>query len=269
MFVLKKVGEDCATAVSVSTTDYFAGISYSAMVTLVDNQDEYRLGAVARAREIAVGKLNELDVGYYQICYAPVHTSGDSGTDFEPLSVTFNILPPTPGGATVSGASIVPLGADVFVDWQASVGYTPRVSNPGSWVALYKHKECDKSSSVNLENLHRCYLAFKFLPENEPSGQVQFTVADYKLPGLYEARYFRGDTLNGQGQACQGIADYKLQEQFPYLQCVFEASAVSGVINVPGDVTHVESISGDSGMAAHVHRIEDASMLDKFRREHP
>jgi len=266
MFVLKPIADGCADAWLVTGTEFFVGNHFSARVTLADNQDEYNYGGIARDVEVAIGKLNEMQPGYYYICYAPVDSGGDSSTDFGPLTALFNILEPNPGGPKLTANDIVPLGGDILVQWVSHQGYTVRKSQPGAWIALYKHRECSTSTTSNLQNLHTCYLAWQFLPEGQQSGQVTFTVADYKAPGEFEARFFRGDTLNGAGMACKGLENYRATTE-TYTQCVFETSATSAVISVPGDITHVETIAGQ-GISQHVHQIRDASMMDKFRREH-
>lgn len=93
-------------------------------------------------------------------------------------------------------------------------------------------------------------------------------MAAYKEQGTYEVRYFRGDTLDEFGRACQAI---DIRVETTYTQCVFEQASVSGKITIPGDITHMEEIGetpGISDTTAHVGLIRDASILDKFRKEH-
>merc|ERR1711988_738444 len=251
--------DSCAEAYTADSSDFFIGTSHSARMTLADNQDPANAGAVAYPRQLAEGKFNEMNPGTYLICYAPRHTSGDASNDFKALAVQFEILPPTVEGPGFGTPSIVALGADIVVTWYSNLRYSDRYSQPGAWIGLYRNQECSPQHGAQLQHAHECYLAFAFLPDGETSGEVRFSVNDYKLPGLYEARYFRGDTMNGQGQACRGL-DGRTQT---YVECVFEAAAVSDVINIPGDIMGVERRE-----TSHMEAFRDATQLDKFRREH-
>jgi len=263
MFVLMR--DDCNRPHLVSPNDFFIGTTHSGMVTLSDSQEVDYLGAVARGPQIAQGKLNEMNTGIYSICYAPKHTSGDSANDFKQLQLRFEILPKTVEGPKLSVPVVVPHGGDVVVKWYANIGYSSHTSQPGAWLGLYKQNDCNRQSETNLANLHKCYLAFVFLPEGADAGEVRFTVNEYKSPGLYEVRYFKGDSLDGQGQACRGIVG--IDET--YTQCVFEAAAVSSVFDIPGgDALSVESLtSSTDSMAGHIESIRDNLNLEKFRRE--
>jgi len=278
MFVLKPISADingvkgtaCHDAYLAKQTDYFGGVTHSTRVTLVastETEDQNNLGAIARSTQIAIGKLNDLQKRDYYICYAPRDTGGDSPTDFGPLATLFKILDAAPGGPLLTVNSLVPLGADVFVKWNSHQGYTVRNSQPGAWIGIFKHNDCSEAHTTNPQDRHKCYLGWALVKEGEGSGQVIFPVADYKTQGVYEVRYFRGDSLDDRGRACKAV---DTADGSTFTQCVFEQASVSAMISVPGDITHMEEIGATPGImdaTAYVDVIRDASMLEKFRKE--
>merc|ERR1711988_193834 len=88
----------------------------------------------------------------------------------------------------------------------------------------------------NLDNVHRCYLDYIHLEEGATSGTHSFGVDVYKEVGEYEVRFFRGDSLDGGGLVCRGVANV----EGTVVQCVYEAAVVSEAITIIGDLASLE-----------------------------
>jgi hypothetical protein len=219
-------------------------------------------GGIARAVTLAQGKVNEMDPGIYKICFATKHSAGDAQQDFKALSVDFEILPASAEGVRLVAPSMIPMGGDIVVHWEANIGFSSHVSQPGAWIGLYKKGDCDSRSAANRDTRNHCYLSFRFLPDGSAKGHVRFTVNDYKATGEFEARYFRGDSINGQGQACTGTRGVTET----YTQCTFDAVFTSSAISVPGGIVSAEEVSASTD-TAQLEIVMDNSKLDKFRRE--
>jgi len=262
MLILMK--ESCKGAYSILPYDFFVGTTYSARATLRDNNDPVYVGGLGSSQTTAQGKLNEMSPGLYKICFATKHTLGDAENDFKMLGVEFEILPPTVEGPSLTVPRTIPLGADIVVQWHSNIGYSSRASSPGTWVGLYRYGEC-ADHTVNKAQLHTCYLGFAFVEPNVVTGEVRFSVEDYQLAGLFEARYFRGDSLNSQGQACRGFDDGQGSDM--HMECIYEAAYSSTKIQVVHGVTSIE-LAGVYDYN-YIHGIKDNTKMEKFRREYP
>lgn len=174
---------------------------------------------VAREYAIAEGKFNELPAGTYDVCYATKTSGGESVSDFRLLSKQIVLSDKAHTSPSMDIDDTIPLGSDIVVRWSTGIGLDALVVTEGTWIGLYPSRAC---TSYDV-NIHKCYLAFKFLPVNTTSGVVRFSQNDYKEGGDFEVRYFEGDTRHGQGVVCRGLRE--IQET--YLQCALEASAVS------------------------------------------
>ena len=162
------------------------------------------------------------------------------------------------GDPTLSVAPIVPLGGDIIVKWTANDGLSGRSSADGEWIGLFKRNDCGAASTANAENQHACFLGWRTLDMDKLEGHVAFRSAEYKEAGLYEARIFRGDTVDSHGRACASVQGYT--------RCVYEVAAVSSVINIPGDISHMEDTSGAFGVQG-LNAVYESINLNQFRRE--
>lgn len=189
---------------------------------------ELQADGIAREYAIAQGKINELPAGKYKVCFATKASEGDAQADFKMLSTSITLKRPPATGPVLHVPETVGMGNDIISQWEASRnGLDQMVSTPGSWVGLYKKNECTAYGV----NIHRCHLAVREVLPHTSTGSVAFHRSDYKEPGEYELRYFKGDTRHGQGVVCRGIKN--IVET--YLQCTLEATTVSKVIYVDPD----------------------------------
>jgi len=230
--VLQK--ETCDNAHLLTAVGPQLGLTHSAPMSL-------ETGGVASTFAIAQGKVNELRMGTYKICFATASSEYDASSDFKMLDVELVLTE----SVVISPSLIVPdsilLGVDVVVVWNATDGQYSSVSQPGSWLGLYKKGECSAES----EWQHKCYLVAHELPAGESGGVVRFTQSDYKSAGEYEVRYFRGNTRSGQGQVCSGLRD---TGSGTYIQCSLLAAATSETISVFGSVESEDDMSSVPGL---------------------
>jgi len=199
---------------------------------------ELQNGGVAREYAIAQGKINELSPGPYRICYATKSSLGDHAHDFKLLGTTMILEQAPVTKPTLQVDATVALGADIIVKWSAGTGLDNALAAPGSWVGLYRSKECS-SFAVDV---HRCYLAQKEVLANTTHGTIHFNMDIYKEAGDYDVRYFTGDTRHGQGVVCRGLKE--ISET--YLQCTLEESVISSVIFVDAEESIIPDESANS-----------------------
>ena len=161
-------------------------------------------------------------------------------------------------------------GSDIVVQWAADNGLTDREVAAGSWIGLYHYGECTSATEAR----HKCYLAERQLPQGQSdglrqrvannavfagtmSGAVRFSTSDYRNAGVFEVRYFKGDTRHGDGVVCRGMPG--ITDTF--LQCMLESSATSKRIFVDADepVAIVKESEGNiPGIEAVFHHGEEA-----------
>jgi len=220
---------DCSTSYLRNTVESFP-ISSGVRALLQSD-------GVAREYAIAQGKFNELPAGTYKICYATKTSEGDAQDDFRLLTKTVRLEAEDAIVPTVEVEDTVSYGSDLVVRWAAGNGLQNAVAAAGSWMGLYRSKSC---SSADV-NIHKCYIAYRMLPENVTSGELRFNQLEYKEAGDYDVRYFTGDTRHGQGVVCRGLKEIK----DTYLQCVLEASTTSRTVFV--DSEEPTSLAGDIG----------------------
>jgi len=138
--------------------------------------------------------------------------------------------------------SSVSVGSDIVVRWFPDI-YSERVSHKYDWVGLYKKGECSEEDGTPHHLLHKCHLAWKYTPGGFASGETRFTLAHYKGTGVYETRYFYGDSTDGQGYRCVtlgGITD-------TYKHCILSARQVSSSVTI-GDTGTVAGMSSVPGL---------------------
>jgi hypothetical protein len=183
-------------------------------------------GGVAREFPIAAGKVNELAVGTYKVCFATGSSEGNSQNDFIELAAEIEIQESLDATApTFAVPQFILLGVDLVATWASSSEMEVRETSDGAWIGLYKKGQCDEEN----EWRHYCYLAYRNLPPNSLEGDIRFSQQEYKSAGEFELRYFRGDTRNGQGQECKGLTG---TSSGVYLQCKLVAAAYSNAVNV-------------------------------------
>jgi len=189
--VLQK--DNCQNVHLVTASSPGVGVTHSAPMTL-------EAGGIASNYGIAQGKINELGMGTYKICFATGSSEYDNFADFKPLDKEITITESFVIRPKLVTPTSVHLGVDIIVTWNATDGQYPGISQAGSWLGLYKKGDCLKE-----EWKHECYLVARELPAGESGGVVRFSQRDYKAAGEYEVRYFRGNSRSGQGRACQGL----------------------------------------------------------------
>jgi len=195
-------------------------------------------GGVAREKALAQSLIDELDVGFYKVCYATKSSEADSDADFTDLSRTIEITIDVEGIPTMSVSSImVGIGQDVVIQWSTNRAMD-RTNTGKDWIGIYKKGACAEplwwsnglSESPGPEtspsDRHKCYLEQFDLPFNTASGEVRFKLT---LAGEYEARYFKSDKRYGQGYVCNRLPG---QGASGYIHCVLKAAAVTEVITV-------------------------------------
>jgi hypothetical protein len=244
MVVLKKDNCVGAEAVMASTYQIYTDDPYdhihqknSARFTLEETGnvtlgDEN--GGGAGVKPLAVGKVNELDIGIYKICYATESSGGESASDWMQLARTIEILAPPATKPSLSVPRNVVLGQDIVVSWASNSQFQDIASAPNSWLGLFTRGEC---STADKHDRNQCWKAYQFIAARDNTGTVIFSQNDYKISGEYEVRYFKGNSRNGQGEDCRGLKDVNHET---YVTCQLEAAAISEPITVMGQ--HVDEV---------------------------
>jgi hypothetical protein len=226
--------DNCDNAHVLSALSPNIGITHSAPMTL-------EAGARAFTFGLAQGKVNELPVGTYAICFATASSEYDTLSDFKKLDASLTLTPTVTVSPTLVVPDSVHLGVDIVVIWNSTDGQYTRDSVPGSWLGLYRKGECNDAS----EWAHKCYLVAHELPSGETGGVVRFPQQEYKAAGEYEVRYFRGNSRSGQGQVCAGLRD---SGTGTYLQCALQVAATSETIHVFGSIESQEDMGSIPGL---------------------
>jgi len=230
--VLQK--DNCSNAHLLTATGTGLGVIHSAPMFL-------EAGGIASTFAIAQGKINEMSVGTYKMCFATMSSEVDTDSDFTALEKELTLTETVVVSPTLVVPDSVHLGVDIVVLWNATDGQYADVSQEGSWLGLYRKGEC----SVASEWQHKCYLVAYELPAGESGGVVRFSQQDYKNAGEYEIRYFRGNTRSGQGQVCAGLSGTGTGT---YIQCAMSAAATSSTINVYGSIESQDDLASIPGL---------------------
>lgn len=273
MIVLKKedtLGSgDCTGVELITDEDYLVGSQYTRKMTLTTldadrtsqsegsrpdllngvSETDYRSAATKGAgvshHAIADGKVNELEQGYYTICYATAESGADDNADFVKLSKSIEILPRSATGPSMTVPATVLLGHNINVQWASTSGYQQVPSEPHSWVGLFRAGECANDSG---DDQNQCFLASQTLDlANQPGeGTITFSASDYKLTaGTYEIRYFEGTSRDGHGQICRGLENVGRDS---YIHCLLESVYTSEEITVFADVNSLDDLSAIPGL---------------------
>jgi hypothetical protein len=131
--------------------------------------------------------------------------------------------------------TMVAMGSDIVVRWYPDI-YSGRVSGPQDWVGIYQKDSCLEEGP----SMHRCYLAWQYTSPGKTHGEISFTVAQYKTEGEFEARYFFGDSTDGQGYRCLSLGDI----DSTYKQCMLQSRVTSEKIYVK----RVSSLTNHPGL---------------------
>jgi len=234
-------------------------------------------GGVATVISLANGKVNELQPGFYKICYATGPSGGDDVEDFMPLRNDFEILPISSNRPDVQVSRTVLLGQDIIVRWNSAVQGLDTVLQPkSSWIGLYRNGTCppeaygaewqEQKNQVyrrEIDNTglkapisetfpgyiektqNECYLAYQFVESGVSSGVVRFSQRDYSYGGTYDVRFFQGNSRNEQGRVCRGLGNAPHET---YVTCWLEAAYVSGPIEVIPDRARLDNMDDMPGM---------------------
>jgi len=230
--VLKR--DNCSDAHIITALSPGVGYQYSAPMLLP-------AGGIASVFALAQGKVNELAMGTYKICFATKSSEYDSMDDFTTLSEEITITELVLIAPDLMVPDSVKLGVDIVVIWNATDGQYSGVSQAGSWLGLYRKAECSEVS----EWQHQCYLVARELPAGESGGVVRFSQQDYKTAGEYEIRYFRGNTQHGQGQVCQGLRNTGAGV---YMKCNLVAAVTSDAVSVFGTIESQDDLASVPGL---------------------
>jgi hypothetical protein len=135
----------------------------------------------------------------------------------------------------------VAVGSDIVVKWWPDI-YSTRVSHQYDWVGLFRKGECADESVTQSNNIHRCYLGWRYTKPNLLHGEARFRLSEYKVAGEYEVRYFYGSSTDGQGYRCVTLGD----TASTYKHCILSARKVSATISVgyTGTATSLRSMPG-------------------------
>jgi hypothetical protein len=241
--VLKK--DSCIGVHAIDSSSYLFGQTFSAKFVLEAAGGETagdEKGGVAGVYPLAQGKVNELQFGTYKICYATKNSGGEAQSDFKELAKMVEILPTPSMTPQITVPRAVLLGQDIVINWQANIGLQNKLAPAGTWIGLYEKGSCVTED----EWRHRCYKAYQFVPAETESGVVRFSQADYKNAGEYDVRYFVGDSRNGQGEICRGLAGVPGDT---YVSCMLEPKVTSSGIHVHGpDMRDLEDLDSQVGL---------------------
>merc|ERR1711935_377718 len=279
--VLQKGG--CSGVASVSPSSYTIGSTHSAKMTLEEYGGETigdEKGGAAMINSVATGKVNELPIGVYTICYATKESIGDDDFDYTPLTKTFEILQATATRPSMSTPRSVLMGTDIVVSWESTINLQTKMQSQNSWIGLYKKGSCMGSywkhgdewthsdnedirnsiSNTQIEhtdpnvrpvgsyiesNQHECFVAMHFIEGGVQSGVVRFSQHEYKIGDSFNVRFFQGDSRNGQGRICRGIAGVPSETA---VDCVLEAALISDDIEVFVDSAKLDHLNDIPGM---------------------
>jgi len=276
-------GIDGGTSVeAITTSSYAVGASTSAKMTL----EEYDVdplntgtfgdekGGAALVSAIATGKVNELPIGEYKICYATKNSEGNDVNDFKMLTREIEILPGTSTRPTMTVPMSVMRGTDIIVHWTSTAQLQTKNQAANSWIGLFPKGACMpgtqgsewadnevlKSQMFNTQadfatahgpakyiekNPHECYVAQAFIEAGVGSGVVRFSQAEYKNGGEYDVRFFQGDSRNVQGRVCKGLTNVPSET---YLQCELEAALISSSVHVFNQINEVDKFDAVPGI---------------------
>lgn len=278
--VLQK--QNCDGVQSISPMTYSLGTTHSAKMVLGEfggeTQGDERGGA-ADVMAVARGKVNELPIGIYKICYATAQSEGNDQTDFKELGRTFEILPADATTPSVSVPRSLLRGTDIVVSWESTVNLQTMLQSRNSWIGLYVEGSCMGGNDKHIQvNQHECYIASQFIESGVQSGVVRFSQADYKTAGKFNVRFFQGDTRSMQDPTHHdewaqgtdlGNDNYALSDDFraysmsptsrlcrgmtgiseeTYVECRLEPALISEPIEVFVDAKNLDSIDNIPGI---------------------
>lgn len=189
--------------------------------------------------ELMAGRVNELTSGFYTLCYATRESGGDAAVDFSPLSTLLSLTTLVVHPKLAAPRQVF-RGQELVIRWTAASG---EVSKSTDWIGLFGYGECPQldlsespgigQSSASDKHLlqNKCFKLSVPLVPGLNEGEVRFKTGT--LSGLVEARFFAGNSLDGQGHVCRRLhgSDNGLSKY-----CALEAVADVGPIFVGGEL---------------------------------
>jgi len=162
---------DCSQAYDLTAENYFVGLYFNTATGQYEDQHRSMMmsldqadtdtevmgdikGGVAGLQALAQGKVNELPVGTYKICYATMNSECNHPEDFSMLSKEIEILPRPDTSATLRVHMTVQLGHDILVDWSSNIGLSSQDMIGETWVGLYDKGACVDTHPQTLR--HQC-----------------------------------------------------------------------------------------------------------------
>jgi len=101
------------------------------------------------------------------------------------------------------------LNADITVHWAASSGLDEEATSHSlDWIGLFKAGSCSQNRKMSTTEIDQnsCYLGYQLVQPRQRAGSVSFSYADHRwASGQYEARYFLGDSQEGNGVVCRKL----------------------------------------------------------------
>jgi hypothetical protein len=275
--VLQK--DNCAGVHLIHASTYSVGGTHSQKMVLEEYGGENlgdEKGGHASVQAIAIGKVNELPVGVYKICYAPKNSAGDDENDYRVLTKDFEIMAPTATRPNMNVPRTVLLGQDIVVHWSSTINLQTKLQSQNSWVGLYLNGTCLPSvygkewrdqqhtdfrnqilntqaespvSGIMSEYVehepHECWVAQQFIQGGVEHGTVRFRQQDYKNGGTYQVRFFQGDSRNAQGRVCRGLSGAPHET---YISCHLQSAYDSEPIEVLADRSRMDDLDAIPGM---------------------
>lgn len=202
-------------------------------------------GGLITKQSILEARINELNDGSYRMCMATKESLGDNITDFHPVTSSILLYNEEPH-VTLSVPHVVGMGRDIHVEWNLN----GRMSHPLDFIALYRKGECKQvdytennpyppgADEATRAAQNQCHLITESLAQDQTEGVVHFDFSTFKVAGEYEARFFRGESRNGQGVVCRGMHGlaYGFESSPTMESCALEARATSNVVTVTAEV---------------------------------
>merc|ERR1711959_332661 len=95
------------------------------------------------------------------------------------------------------------------------------------------------------------------------STQSTWAQKDYKEGGLYDVRFFQGDSRNVQGRVCRGLEKVPSET---YVVCALESALTSGPIEIFADSAKLDHLNVIPGMEVMFN--DQRARFQKGSREH-
>jgi len=214
-------------------------------------------GGLIGLQAVLNARLNELSEGSYALCLATSESHGDHASDFHNLLGNFivqniKVIP------TMSVPFTLPLGTELYIHWTSGSG---RPAHGQDWIGIYEVGTCPQLQLHGEEDpfppdidttapltQNQCKITSASLEAGALSGTLRFSTAEYgKEIRKLEARFFQGDSRDGQGVVCRRLQG-SASELYKY--CGLEHIAISDPIQVVATIADGTYEHGHSGKTA-------------------